>query len=532
MLKRILKSKLLKVSISSAVITIGLASSIASITVSDIPILERPGYDYGAAIIDDGPEGRHMWWCAQEEITGKDELGHPQQVITDVIKYGYYDKISHKIKSDTVKTILQPQRSRKPAELEKWNNSFVCDPTVVKGNFVVNGITYKYAMYYTGTNMDENLGVPKWSGTNTRIGVAFSLDETHMKESNGWLEYVNNPIITPLLPSGNCGQTIPPLPAPGGMGTCHYGAGQPSAYSVDGQAGIWLMYTDTSETLPGPIINAERTYLVGSTDGIHFGPRTPVTSAGVPTDWTGRLVNADFAFDYVGRYWYATLAGVPGRRTPNVPTAEAEAYQFGLFRMPESTFPSTGTWEPLGFINTAKTLKEVNHNAAIARDAFGNVNFDLPNINIVYSRGPGISPDLWDLAEAKFSPMPSKEPLYRFYDSSLQRHWLTTTQPRPSYTLEGSVGSVFSGKIPGTIPISACLNQLDGYDQFITNTTDCEGGNYPLGIVGYIYDHLEPGSHAIWRCRKATPGHFVSTDSQCEQAGGGVTEYQLGWVVW
>jgi len=51
-----------------------------------------------------------------------------------------------------------------------------------------------------------------------------------------------------------------------------------------------------------------------------------------------------------------------------------EAYQFGVFRMSESAFYSgNGTWEPLGFINTAHTWELTNCCPGFVRDQFGHV---------------------------------------------------------------------------------------------------------------------------------------------------------------
>lgn len=335
--------------ISAAESTAADGNLIGHITPSDDgPLWDRPAYDYAASIIQEGAT-RRIWWCGYE-LYYTDVIYHRSQNL----ETGEYSPI---------------QRVFAPTMGEaKWDNQFVCDPSVVMGQFFNpdDQRTYAYAMYYTGTEVG--------AGTNARIGVAFSQDGI------SWIRYSGNPIIHP--------QVFP---------TTTYGAGQAATYNSNGRANIWLFHTDFTP-------NGESLYMRTTTDGINFSDAMPISTDGVLPGQTVRVGNADLAFDYVGQQWYAVFpyAYDSGRPRPLRPGGkDRERYFFGLYRMPANQFPS-GTWERLGLVSTDSTGQVTNHNPALVRDRFGNVNATLPSIEMIFSAG-GSNAETWDLFGARWS---------------------------------------------------------------------------------------------------------------------------------
>lgn len=457
-----------------------------------------PGYNYGPTIIRDSVLGRiDVWWCALDvPTTGRTP--------TDTIWHQKFD-LSFMAVGSTEK-VLVPSA---PSDPYPWDSSFTCDPSVVKGQFKIPGdaTNYTYAMYYGGTDEVDCADCPN-SG-HTRIGVAFSTTP----DGANWKKYPGNPIISP--------QVWPP------QGPNNYGVGQPGTYNADGIGGVQMLYTDTTASFVG------RVFWTGSTDGIHFNKPTVVSEKGV-TGVNGQMVNPDYAFDPVGRNWYALFSAL------DIRACASEVYQFGIYRMPETAFPN-GTWERLGFINTARTGIEANHNPGIVRDPFGNTTL-LPNIDVLYSAGKQANPETWEIFRATYNTATNTDELRRYYSTGISRHVVTPTPispglepyPRPvtplTWTNEGSPGKVFTGKQPGTIALFSCLNKNDITDQYISQKNCDLGcgvtGDIRLGIIGYIYPVSMPSTHEIFSCPTGFDHFVVRAGESCP-----LPTTSLGWAL-
>lgn len=427
-------------------------------------------YDYAASIIQEG-NTRHIWWCGYEVY------------LTDVIYYRTQNVTTGQY--SPVQRVFAPT-----AGSGLWDDQFVCDPSVIRGQFVNpdNQTTYSYAMYYTATEVQyANVG-------ENRIGIAFSNDGVN------WVRYSGNPIISPAVYPSNT-----------------YGAGQASTYNSNGQAGIWLFYTDFTPS-------GESLYMRTTTDGINFGPATPISTDGVLPGQNVRTGNPDIAYDYVGQQWYAvfTYAYDSGNPRPlRSGGVDRERYFFGLYRMPASEFPS-GTWEHLGFVSTNSTGHVTNNNPALVRDGFGNVNATLPNIETIFAGGT--SADTWELYSATWNDASPRVELKRYYSPFVGTHWVTSGVVTSGYGFEQSLGYLYRGRrVAGTEPLYGCRGGTTDY--FLSLDAGCEG-QYPLGVNGYIYSSPPSQPHyALYRCYTGA-GHFVSLASNCE---GQTTESLLGY---
>jgi hypothetical protein len=524
------------------------------------PIARAANYDYGASIIDTGNE-RQIWWCGSSRTASVNDeaVADPDYPGSDGILYAKYNKTTNQV-IEAPRTVL----FSKP-NANTWDRSYVCDPSVVKGVFNYNGQTYSYALYYTATDRgpgsayspDPNYHKPKGSvdpvlkdydGTNNRIGVAFSND------GKAWVRHASNPLIYPINRS-NPPQTTQT------NSTDAYGAGQSGVYNANGQAGIWIIHTDTSDA--SSLCGKGHIYVRTSTNGVNFGAPQEVSRNGLIGPDT-RIANGDFAFDPNGHYWYGIFRMDSDSRPAawrntfgdiyynasngckrvnsssqeaqqfGVRTEDREGYQVGIYRMPEGPFP-TGTWEPVGYVNTNLTGFTLNHNAALARDLYGNVYFNTSGVEPVFSAGSNLVSD-WDFQKVNLTASPSTIALKRYYGPNRGYHLVSTgaVGTDDNWQLEQTLGYLNIGRLTSegtsTVPLYGCISgQKDTLtpDRFVSRDATCEG-QYPLGINGFIYQQPPAGiaNRAIYRCFN-NKGHFVSTASNCE---GQTVESLLGYV--
>jgi hypothetical protein len=425
------------------------------------------GYDYAPSMIDLGNGTQQFWWCGGATGEG---LGDPENYPDGA------DVVYYRTKSaygwSAVQLAITPT-------FGSWDGTLVCDPSVVRGSFVnpQNGITYGYAMYYTGTNL------PASHAVDNRVGLAFS--------NNGvnWLKY-SQPVVTP-----------------GASSAGYYGAGQPSTYNSDGQAGVWLFYTDTPN-------GQERIFVRKSTNGINYGSRTLISNNGPAQMPLGGMANSDIVYDHSTGLWYAALSRA-GR-------GDRETYRFGLYRMTSTNlFAGTGTWEGLGEINSDLTGWYLNHSPGLRRDQYGNLTAWLPSVTMYFSSGTGQQNiGSWDLASVNWSPSPSTLALKRYYSTTYQHHWVTTGWVGSGYAVESTLGYLQQAPVSGTRAIYSCQANVGAItisaDHFLSLDSACEGQT-ALGITGFAYTSGASGRVALYRCRVPTNGdHFVSTNAACE----------------
>jgi len=216
-------------------------------------LFAQPSWDYSpSAMIDlDGKE--KVWWCGGNAGT-------------DTVKYR--ERVPGGAWTEP-QIVLRSNRVTPGATPIAWEGVFTCDPTVVRGNWTVGGISYGYAMYYT-TNWPVD-------GRGNSVGVAFSTDGLHW---NKW-----------------------PDPVIHDADTSAYGTGQSVAWSSDGGSGVRTVYSYVDDSGVPAYFYRE------ATDGIHFGPRRSISTAGLTLNGVPGVSHANPAIAFApsvqnGHYYY------------------------------------------------------------------------------------------------------------------------------------------------------------------------------------------------------------------------------------
>lgn len=244
-----------------------------------------------------------------------------------------------------------------------WDGFHNCDPSVVRVNVSYGSTSYQYAMFYTGNDLDAS--------SHNQVGVAFanSLD-------GPWTRYLN-----PIVPFA-------------GSDTSQWGAGQPSATTIDPQAGRVLLFW-TEGYGQTSTYRAEVDF--NNPSGPVIGSRLQVTKAGLTgtdggSDW---LNDADFAYDPSRDRFYAVREQHP---YPTDQPTYISANQQLVSIAGSSIWNGGGTWTVENAITPALTSFARNHNAGITRNIYGTL-ISPGSITVVFTTACGNCTDsLWTYA--------------------------------------------------------------------------------------------------------------------------------------
>ena len=226
-----------------------------------------------------------------------------------------------------------------------WDGLHTCDPSVIRGRWELEGATYTYAMYYTGTDDPANLG------SRNGLGVAYSNDGVT------WVKY-------PFSIYRN-ERTQPPS----------YGIGQQAALSTDGLSAVSIIVNDvTPNKDPNGPPNTSEWKLLSSDDGRHLRFAGRVTKAGMITP---ELLQADFALDAAT----GTIYMITDRN--------GDQSRIDLYRMPFCNLVKPkGAWTHLATFSQETTGQPFNQGAGFVRDGAGSLRGLIPDLSVVFSSGP------------------------------------------------------------------------------------------------------------------------------------------------
>lgn len=290
-------------------------------------------YAYCPSVIETEDGSCHMFFC-----------GNPEE--NKMVDNIYHIEIKKDGSKTTPKSVLQPTPGT-------WDSFHCCDPSVIEGQFKMNGAVYRYAMFY--------LGIDKGDCKGNEIGVAFSND----LNSQTWVKYPG-----PLLPFS-------------GDDNKYWGIGQPSAISLDKQGQILLSYSCGDEK--GTRVEMCEMNLSDLSD-IKIGKAVRVSSSG----FNHLIHNCDFAMDAV----HDKIVGAISGDWANVYPSFIETF-VGVAYLDYASFQKgNGRWTRLPDINSNISGFYRNHNPGLLRDSYGYLK-DYRTPSVFYTIATTGSPCEW-----------------------------------------------------------------------------------------------------------------------------------------
>ena len=299
-----------------------------------IPNNAPDNYNYVPTVMNTSDGVQRIWWC-----------GGPN----DTIFYQSFD-LNNGGQTITPKTAVLVE-----GPPGAWDSVFVCDPSVTKGSWnnpLGDGVTYSYAMYYSGTDNSEG---------HSGVGVAFSNDGVSWNKYP-YPIYRNPPAYSPAFvrPSN-----------PQGLA---YGLGEQSVLSAAGGSELYLFVLNVDN-------EPQYVQLFHSTDGLHLDLYSNVTTAGLIPDSDGIAVfnEPDFAYDDATAKLYVVTNRT---NTPGI----LDIYRISWDQL------SSGSWEYLASLGPGTaynpTGSPLNANAGLQHNEFGRLGLFLPNIITYFSAAP------------------------------------------------------------------------------------------------------------------------------------------------
>lgn len=294
-------------------------------------------YNYCPSIKIDNEE-MHTYYC-----TNKD-WGN----VTDYIGYRHGHIFNKKLYQSDESLVLSPTA-------DTWDERHVCDPTVIKGEFLFNGETYNYLMAYLGC-------VPS-DCTLNETGIAVS------KTPKGpWVKCNGNTddgrAINPIVPYSDfdCKST-------------NWGTGQASLVSVDNKGRVILFTTVGCPT--GSFMNI-REYDFSNINNYTKIRETKMFTDGVLGS-NPRINNADYCYDKVNKKFIMAKGRSPFGEdglTPNFIASQVDVYYLDAssYENPFDIFfdnNRTSKWTFIGTIDQKLSGYPRNHNTGLITNAYG-----------------------------------------------------------------------------------------------------------------------------------------------------------------
>lgn len=227
-----------------------------------------------------------------------------------------------------------------------WDSQHVCDPSVIKGNFIYGGVQYQYLMAYLGCSSTDN--------QRNSIGLAFSnsLD-------SGWVKADSlNPIIRYSYDENHAG-------------SFQWGAGQPSLVSLDNNGKVALFYTEGTWNLTSEKVQVWDFINMDSPTLLYSGS---VSNVGTVNQNGSQdfISNADFAWSGNTLYMVCDTHPFGGSVLDCVPTV-SRVYAATISKEAvEAGGMESVTWSLVGEVSSSVTGRDKNHNCGVSRDSYSN----------------------------------------------------------------------------------------------------------------------------------------------------------------
>ena len=332
-------------------------------------------YSYCPSIISNSDGTSHVYFC-----------GNPNQGIM-------VDNVYHILENangthTTAVSVLQPSLS--------WDSHHTCDPSVIEGEFKMDGTSYKYAMFF--------LSNPKEYYYN-EIGVAFSND----LDATSWVKYPQQLVKKTWPEEGD--QSV-------GGNNKSWGVGQPSAVSLDKKGKVLLVYSigDRAGTRL-----AFRQMDLSDMSNPDLGVAKDMNASGLEnlngsSDYT---CNSDFAISPDDNKIVMVRPLHPHPST--YPAYIAAALEVDYMDL-DSFLSGIGRWTALASVDETLSGFPRNHNGGLSRDSFGHVKeWETPTVYFTVSKqAPDVDASTGNHAEWT----------YHIYKTKLSKRVRTVTRPK------------------------------------------------------------------------------------------------------
>ena len=302
-------------------------------------------YSYCPSIVDNGDGSTHVYFCGTKSNVFIDNIYHIQELADG--------------RRTKERSVLQPSLD--------WDSRHDCDPSVIEGDFKMDGVSYRYAMFFLSNPMEYYYN---------EIGVAFSNDLA----ADSWVKYPYQVVKKTWPEEGDQFWSAT---------NKSWGVGQPSAVSLDKKGKVLLTYTK------GDIAGTNlmwRELDMSDMNNLVVGPAKHIVTNGwyMKDEKTADYgANSDFAINL-------EEDKIVMVRPVHPFDSEYPAFIASMVEvlwMPFSRFQQgEGKWTVMYRIGGKDSGFPRNHNAGIKRDSFGHIkDWDTPTIYFTVSK---IAPDV------------------------------------------------------------------------------------------------------------------------------------------
>ncbi len=291
-------------------------------------------YNYCPSIMTEGNDTMHVWYCSNKD-SGKivDYVAYRKGTLNAAGKWEFGEK----------KLVLSPTK-------DTWDYVHTCDPSVVKGDFKMNGERYSYLMAY--------LGCATYDCTANEVGIAVA------KAPEGpWVKVDSLNPIADFVHSEEYNETS-------------WGYGQPSLVSAGNGGKVLLFYTKGVKS--GTFTYVEEWDLsdLGNAEKLR---ESRVWDSGVANASGGADVinNADFAYDPYRRRLYCVKEDFPYPTDGGVNWITGSNtllyMELGEGEDPFGALFGEYRWNVCGKLTRDTTGAFRNHNAGLVTDEYGRI---------------------------------------------------------------------------------------------------------------------------------------------------------------
>lgn len=321
-------------------------------------------FNYCPAILTDvnekGQTVMHIWYCTNKD-SGiiMDHIGYRTGVLQESGKWLFSDE----------QIVLAPSPGT-------WDGRHTCDPTVIKGEFKLNGETYNYLMSYLGCTTED------YQKNETGLAVAKNVGGPWVKVDN------LNPIV-PWYDDGDEAVEQQKYESWQGTSKIYWGTGMPSLISVDGKGEVLLFY---SSTLRGTGVRRLDLSDLNNPKNVYV---QSVTYNGARNSQGGPCHPgiADFAYDKIAKRLYVT-AVTNEKRPPDVTKTLVSSHSVLMYvdnvedmnAACDLIFSGGYKWKIVGYVGPEETGWNRNHNPGLVKTDGGYIP-DSKKIGVVVSTG-------------------------------------------------------------------------------------------------------------------------------------------------